>query len=53
MLSYYSLLSEKKSLKLFGRGTWCTKKHFGHRVAHHGYIFTSCLGYFMYAGLKL
>ena len=27
---------------MFGRKTWCTKKPFGYRVAHHGYLLTSC-----------
>ena len=43
---YYSLLNDKKNtLKIFGPGTWWTKKPFGYRVAHHGYILMSCPGH--------
>ena len=33
-----------KALKMFSLKTWCTKKPFGYRVAHHGYLLTSCPG---------
>ena len=33
-----------KALKIFSLKTWCTKKPFGYRVAHHGYLLTSCPG---------
>ena len=29
---------QKKTLKVFGPMTWCTKKPFGYRVADHGYL---------------
>ena len=29
---------------MFSLKTWCTKKPFGYRVAHHGYLLTSCPG---------
>ena len=32
----------KLTLKIFGLKTWYTKKPFGHRVAHNGYVLTSC-----------
>ena len=38
----YSLLNDKKTLKIFGPRTWCTKLSFGYRVVHHGYFLTSC-----------
>ena len=31
----------KNTLKIFGPKTWCTKKPFGYRVAHHRYLLTS------------
>ena len=31
----YFIEQKKKTLKIFGSRTWCTKKHFGYRVAHH------------------
>ena len=34
----------KNTLKIFDPWTWCTKKPFGYRVAHHGYLLTSCPG---------
>ena len=33
-----------KALKIFSLKTWCTKMPFGYRVAHHGYLLTSCPG---------
>ena len=33
-----------KALKMFSLKTLCTKKPFGYRVAHHGYLLTSCPG---------
>ena len=36
------LLFIKKTLKLFGPKSWCTKKPFGYRVVHHRYFLTSC-----------
>ena len=33
-----------KALKMFSPKTWCTKKPFGYRVAHQGYLLTSCPG---------
>ena len=45
----YSLLNNKKeALKIFGRRTWCAKKSFGYRVAHHGYLLTSFPGHNLY-----
>ena len=41
----YSLLNDKEVLKIFGHITWCTKKQFSYRVAHHGYLLTSCPGH--------
>ena len=29
------LLNDKKKLEIIGLKNWYTKKHFGHRVAHH------------------
>ena len=43
----YSLLNDKNTLKIFGPRTWCTKKSFGYRVAHHGYLLTSCPGQYI------
>ena len=34
----------KKALKIFCPKTWCTKKPFGYRVAHDGYLLTSYPG---------
>ena len=33
-----------KALKKFSRKIWCTKKPFGHRIAHHEYLLTPCSG---------
>ena len=33
-----------KALKMFCPKTWCMKKPFGYRVAHNGYLLTSCPG---------
>ena len=37
----------KKTLKIFGPRTWCEKKPFGHRIAHHGYLLMSCPGQYI------
>ena len=34
----------KKTLKIYGLRTWCTKKPFGYRLAHYGYLLKSCPG---------
>ena len=36
--------TKKKALKIFSPRTWCAKKLFGYRVAHHGYLLTCCPG---------
>ena len=33
---------------MFGSKTWCMKKPFGYRVAHHGYLLTSCPGLYVH-----
>ena len=33
------IVRQIKSLKIFGLRTWCTKKLFGYRVAHHSNTF--------------
>ena len=30
---------------MFVPKTWCTKKHFDYRIAHYGYLLTSCPGH--------
>ena len=37
-------MNDKKTLKINGPRTWCTKKPCGYRVAQHGYHLTSFLG---------
>ena len=42
--SYTVYWTIKNTFKIFGPGTWCTKKPFGYWVVHHGYLLTSCPG---------
>ena len=41
---YVVYSTTKKALKTFSPKTWCMKKPFCYRVAHHGYLLTSCPG---------
>ena len=45
---YYNLLNDKrKALNFFLSQDLVQEEPFGNRVAHHGYLLTSCPGYFM------
>ena len=46
ILSILFIEEQKNALRMFSPKAWCTKKPFGYRVAHHGYLLTSFPGLF-------
>ena len=41
----YSLLNDKKNAQIIWSKDLVSKRSFGYRVAHHGYLLTSCPGH--------